>query len=200
MSSSRVTSATPRKRLDDLRQAPRVVDRHRHADLGRRHDVDRRAVLLEHLEDAPQEPVRHQHARRRDVDDGDALLRRDGRQRAGRRRAIARDQRADRISRPPGVEDPDGNVAARPPAESSPGAAPSRRNTRAPTPRRTTGAARPARRARCADRRSACRRRRSRSESRRRPGTRRRSRPSSPTRRARASSSRPRASRRRSRR
>ena len=59
-------------------------------------------VPLEHLEQPPQEAVRHQHARRGDVDHGDAALageRRDRRvagapasavmQRAGRRRAAA---------------------------------------------------------------------------------------------------------------
>ena len=67
---------------------PSVVHRHRHAHLGRRHHVDRRAEALEHLEDAAQEAVGHQHAGRGDVDDGHVFLGgQPGERRAGRRRS-----------------------------------------------------------------------------------------------------------------
>ena len=39
-----------------------------------RDHVDRRPSAFEHLEDAAQEAVRHQHPRRRDVDDRDVAL------------------------------------------------------------------------------------------------------------------------------
>src|SRR5262249_26048680 len=99
------------QRLHGVRHAPRVVDRDRNADLGCRHDVDGDAMLLEHFEDTPQKSVRHQHARRRDVDHGHAGLRRDRRERTRRRRPIARDERADRIFRTPRVENSHWDIA-----------------------------------------------------------------------------------------
>ena len=67
---------------DDVVEPPRVVDGHRHAHLGGRDHVDRRPEALEHLEQPAQEAVGHQHARRGDVDDGDAALAGERRQRA----------------------------------------------------------------------------------------------------------------------
>ncbi len=78
-SSSMETSANVGKVADDLVQPVAVVDRHRHAHLGRRHHVGRRAMPLEHFEQPPQEAVRHEHARRLDVDDRHFAFTRDGR-------------------------------------------------------------------------------------------------------------------------
>ncbi len=135
----------------------------------------------------PQEAVRHQHARRRDVDDRDAALARQRGQRGPSAAAFGRDHRARRpqAAANSGCEP---ECSWRPPEGWCSDEAPWRRNTPARTLRRTTAAGRAADRARRADRRSACRRRRSRSESRRRRGTRRRSPPNSPIRRGRASS------------
>ena len=132
-----------RQAFDDRRQPPRIVDRHRHADLRGRDDVHRGLVALEHFEQPAQEAVRHQHPRRRDVDDGDGLLRRHRGQRPVGLRPLGGDQRAARGGAMR-VEDAHRECCAPPPAESSPDAAPSRRSTPAPTLRRTTGAARPA--------------------------------------------------------
>ena len=69
----------------DLAKLAVVVHRHRDADLGGRHDVDRRAVGLEDLEQPAQEAVRHEHPRGGDLHDGHAPLarqRRDGRVRS----------------------------------------------------------------------------------------------------------------------
>ena len=55
-------------------QPPVVVQGHRHADLRRRHDVNRSGVVLEDLEHPPQKSVREQHARRGDVDNADVSL------------------------------------------------------------------------------------------------------------------------------
>ena len=94
ISGSHATSAKRPEVVDDRVEPARVVHRHRHAHLGGRHHVDRRLEALEHLEQPPQEAVRHQHARRRDVDDRDVAL-------AGERRELAvagarlrRDERA----------------------------------------------------------------------------------------------------------
>ena len=99
---------------------------------------------LEHLEEPAQEAVRHQHARRRDVDDRDALLRRDRGERPIGRRAARAVISVPRRLRRDASSGCGRECSARRRAESWPGAAPWRRSTPAPTPRRTTGAARPA--------------------------------------------------------
>ena len=77
------------RRLSTIVVEPaRVVDGHRHADLGGRDDVDRRLEPLEHLEQPAQEAVRHQHPRRRDVDHRHVALA--GERRQLRRRPAAR--------------------------------------------------------------------------------------------------------------
>ena len=58
-----------RQRLDDGLEVAAIVHGHRHADFRRRDHVHGGPEALEHLEHAPQEPVRHQHAGRGDVDD-----------------------------------------------------------------------------------------------------------------------------------
>ena len=82
MSSSRVTSATSASAamISGSRRASSIVTETLTSEVVTTSTDG--PVLLEHLEDPPQKAVRHQHAGRRDVHDGDALLRRDGRQRA----------------------------------------------------------------------------------------------------------------------
>ena len=156
------------ERGHDLRQLAVVVHRHRHADLGRRHDVDRGAVGLEDLEEAAQEPVRHQHAGGRDLDDRDAALARQRRHAA----AAGADAAVMRVPSPSGrrLLRMRTGMSAPPPGGSCSGAGPWRRSRPARRLRRTTAAPRPPDDRRRADPRSACRRRRSRSESRDAPG------------------------------
>ena len=187
---STLTSANSRSDSTMAGSRAIVVDRHRHADLGGRHHVDGGRVPLERLEHAAQETVRHQHARRRDVDDRDAALAGDGGQRPSSAGGVGGDQRAGTSGRRllrmrTGMLRRHGrkdrarvqNLGAEV------------RQLRRLAERQVRHDARLRRRR--ADRRSACRRRRSRSESRRLRAPRRRSRPNSPTRRGRASSSPP---------
>ncbi len=165
---------TPRGSSMTAFKPPVVVDRHRHADLGRRDDVHGRAVALEHLEDAAEVAVGHQHPRRGDVDDGDVALAGDRREPSVRSSSAPRDA----ISVP-------GAAARRLLQDADRDVARDRRQNRARMQhlraevRELRGLAerqRPGRRAarrRRADRRSACRRRRSRSGSRARSARRR---------------------------
>ena len=72
--SSVSTSENSPQLLTNIRQPRRVVNGQRDADLGGGDHIHRRLVAVEDLEDAPQEAVRHQHARRVDVDDRDLAL------------------------------------------------------------------------------------------------------------------------------
>ena len=176
------------RRLSTIVVEPaRVVDRHRHAHLRRRHDVDRRLEALEHLEQPAQEAVRHQHARRGDVDHRHVALARE-------RRQLTRRARPSAVISVPGFSGRRelrmrtgmffatagrivlGCSTLAPKYASSDASANDSCGTSARLRRRR------------ADRPSACRRRRSRSGSRRHRGRRRRSPPSSPIRRGRASS------------
>ena len=135
------TSAKPLQVLDDRVEPPRVVHRHRHADLRRGHHVDRRLEPLEHLEEPPQEAVRHQHARRRDVDDRDVPLAGD-RGQARRRSAAIGGDAASRDCRAAASSGSAPGCSSTPPAGWCSGAAPWRRSTPAPRLRQTTAAAR----------------------------------------------------------
>ena len=134
------------QRLDDLRQPARVVDRHRDADFRRRDDVDRRPMRSNTSKMRRRKPCAI--SMRVDVMSTTVTPFFDATAVSGRprRRAVARDERAVASCGRRELRIRTGNVLRRPPAESSPGAAPSRRSTPAPTLRRTTGAARPARR------------------------------------------------------
>ena len=118
-----------------------IVDRHRHADLRRRHHVHGGAEALEHLEHLPQEPVRHQHPARGDVDDGDIALRREAGETGAVERPVGGDQRAGSPPASASSESEPGCCARRP-AGSCSDAAPWRRSTPAPPPRQTRAAAR----------------------------------------------------------
>ena len=98
------------KRGHDRRQPSRVVDRHRHAHLGGRHDVHRRLESLEHLEEPAEKAVRHQHPRGGDVHHRHSALRGHRGERAFARRSLASDQRSERMC-PVRVENPHRNVS-----------------------------------------------------------------------------------------
>ena len=129
------------ERSDDVVEAAVVVHRDRDADFGCGHDVDRRAIPFEDLEHAPQEAVRHQHARGRDLDHGHVPLARDRRERTIGRRRLGGNRRAGGLSRG-GCSGCEPGCPSPPPEESCSDAAPLRRSRRAPTPRRTRGAGR----------------------------------------------------------
>ena len=84
-------------------------DGDRETHLGRRDDVHRHLVPFEDGEQSPEEPVRPEHAGRRDLEDGNARLVRDGLDRAEPALRICRDDRA-RVRRRPRVDDADRNA------------------------------------------------------------------------------------------
>ena len=81
-----------------------AVERHRHRHFGSRHHIDGGLMPLEDFKDGAQESMRHQHARRGDVDDRHAALESDGLDQALRPGRLRNDERA-LATRIVGVED-----------------------------------------------------------------------------------------------
>ena len=140
MSCSTRTSANADSSSTSCLQPARIVDGHRDAHLRRADDVDRVSGTARTLRRPPQEAVRHQHARRGDVDDRDVALARERGERLVDRRA-RRDERAAAVE-PAAVQNLDRDVLGDGRAGSCSGAGPWRRSTPAPRPPRTTAAAR----------------------------------------------------------
>ena len=95
---------------NDIGAATVIVDRDGDAHFGGRDDVHGGGVFLECLEHAAQKAMRHQHSRRCDVDDGDASLARERRERTIASRGLLGDQGSGAIG-PMAVQNADGDVA-----------------------------------------------------------------------------------------